>query len=58
MAQGRTYIRWSEDWRNLANTTEPSMCGGDAAFLSNFDNLFTSIRITGSIKKEIRKNLN
>jgi len=27
-------------WRNLANTTEPSMCGGDAAFLSNyFDHL-------------------
>jgi len=22
-------------WRNLANTTEPSICGGDAAFLSN-----------------------
>jgi len=27
-------------WRNLANTIEPSVCGGDAAFLSNyFDNL-------------------
>ena len=27
-------------WRNLANTTESSMCGGDAAFLSNyFDHL-------------------
>jgi len=27
-------------WRNLANTIEPSMCGGDAAFLSNyFDHL-------------------
>jgi len=23
-------------WRNLANTTEPSMCGGDEAFLSNY----------------------
>ena len=23
-------------WCNLANTTEPSMCGGDAAFLSNY----------------------
>jgi len=23
-------------WRHLANTTEPSMCGGDAAFLSNY----------------------
>jgi len=28
------------DWRNLANTFEPSMCSGDAAFLSNcFDHL-------------------
>ena len=28
-------------WRNLANTVELSMCGGDAAFLSNyFDHLF------------------
>jgi len=27
-------------WRNLANTTEPSTCGGDATFLSNyFDHL-------------------
>jgi len=25
-------------WRNLANTTEPSMCGGDVAFLSNYFN--------------------
>jgi len=23
-------------WRNLANTIEPSMCGGDAAFLLNY----------------------
>jgi len=23
-------------WRNLANTTKPSICGGDAAFLSNY----------------------
>jgi len=29
-------------WRHLGNTTEPSMCGGDAAFLSNFfQRLFT-----------------
>jgi len=28
-------------WHNLTSTTEPSMCGGDAAFLSNyFDHLF------------------
>ena len=31
----------SAHWRHLANTTEPSMCGGDAASLSNyFDYLF------------------
>jgi len=29
-------IRWDADWRHLANTTELSMCGGDAAFLSNY----------------------
>jgi len=23
-------------WHNLANMIEPSMCGGDAVFLSNF----------------------
>jgi len=30
-------IRWSVHWRHLATTctTEPSMCGDDAAFLSN-----------------------
>jgi len=27
-------IRWDAHWRNLANTNEPSICGGDAAFLS------------------------
>ena len=37
-------------WRNVANTTEPSICGGDAAFLSNyFDHLliFTQAGNTG-----------
>jgi len=30
-------------WHHLANTIEQSMCGGDAAFLSNyFDRLFES----------------
>jgi len=29
-------------WCHLANTVEPSMCGGDAVFLSNyFDHLFS-----------------
>jgi len=26
-------------WRHLANTIEPSMCGGDAAFLSNYTSI-------------------
>jgi len=31
----------SAHWRHLTNTSVPSMCGGDAAFLSNyFDHLF------------------
>jgi len=33
--QGTMYSIGSH-WRNLANTTEPSMCGGDAALLSNY----------------------
>jgi len=38
-AQGS--ITWGAYWHNLANTTEPSMCGSDATFLSNyFDRLF------------------
>jgi len=33
-------VRWGAHWRHLANTIELSMCGGDAAFLSNyFDHL-------------------
>ena len=36
-------IRWDAHWRHLANANEPSMCGGDASFLSNyFDHLFTA----------------
>jgi len=27
---------WDAHWRHLANTTEPSICGGDAVFLSNY----------------------
>jgi len=26
-------VRWGVHWRNLANTTEPSVCGGDDACL-------------------------
>ena len=33
-------------WHNLANTIEPSMCGGAAAFLSNyFDHLVMPLNI-------------
>ena len=39
-AQGSICISWDAHWRNLANTIEPSMCSGDAAFLSiYFDHL-------------------
>jgi len=26
------FYTWDAHWRHLANTTEPSVCGGDAAF--------------------------
>jgi len=29
-------IRWDAHWRNLANPIKPFLCGGDAAFLSNY----------------------
>jgi len=36
-------------WRHLANTIEPSMCGGSAAFTSNyFDHLLLLLWPTGS----------
>jgi len=44
------FVTWDAHWRHLANTTEPSLCGGDAAFLSDyFDRLFIVIT-TGDIK--------
>ena len=30
MATTLAFYIWSAHWRYLANTTEPSMCGGDA----------------------------
>jgi len=37
-------VKWSAHWRYLADTVEPSMCGDDAAFLSNyFNHLFTLV---------------
>jgi len=41
------YTIWGVYWRHLTNTTEPSMCGGDAAlnyfdhFYYHFDTTFT-----------------
>jgi len=29
-------FRWGAHWRHLRTTSEPSMCVGDAAFLSNY----------------------
>jgi len=43
-------IRWSAHWRNLANTIEQSMRGGDVVFLSDyFDHLllWTGMSIVG-----------
>jgi len=34
-------IRWDAHWRNLVNTNEPSICGGDAALSSYFDHVLT-----------------
>jgi len=28
--------RWGAHWRSMADTIVPSMCGGDAAFLSDY----------------------
>jgi len=40
--------RWGAHWRHLANAIEPSMFGGDAAFLSNyFDHLLWSPYVIG-----------
>jgi len=35
-------IRSGALWREKANTTEPSMCGGDAALSNYFDHLLQS----------------
>jgi len=32
----RKHVTWDAHWRHLANTIEPSVCGGDVAFLSNY----------------------
>jgi len=29
---GKHVLRWGTHWRHMANTTEPSVCGGDASF--------------------------
>jgi len=30
VAMATIFVLWGVHWRHLANTTEPSMCGGDA----------------------------
>ena len=34
--QGSVRVRWEAHWRHLVNTIEPSVCGDDAAFLTNY----------------------
>jgi len=46
-------VRWGTHWRNLQNMTEPFMCGGDAAFSSNYsdhllDNCHTVLKLTAT----------
>ena len=41
------YIRWGAHWRQQANTTEPSVCGGNAALCQITS---TTCLIEGSIK--------
>ena len=36
----------SAHWRNLANTSEPSMCSDDTAFLSNYSDHLLLLEIT------------
>ena len=36
-------IRWGAHWPNLANAIEPSVCGGDAAFLSDYFDRLSNI---------------
>jgi len=44
---------WGTQWRQLANMTEPCMCGGEAAFLSNYsDHLFN---LASSMKLTVRQ---
>jgi len=44
-------VTWGAYWRNLANTTEPSVCYGDVAFLSNyFDHLLLLLLLYGMEK--------
>jgi len=39
-------VRWGAYCRHLANTTEPSICGGDAAFLSNYFDHLLLLRVS------------
>ena len=50
----RNCVRWGAHWHHLANTIEPSMCGGDAAFLSNY---FNHLLLLGRIAALARRSL-
>ena len=46
-------IRWGAHWRHLATTIEPSVCGGDAAFLSNYsDHLFSGYSLVATCRED------
>ena len=36
VGRGKHVLEGGAHWCNLANTTEPFMCGDDTAFLSNY----------------------
>jgi len=43
-------VSWGAHWHILANTIEWSMCGGDAAFLTNyFDHLFIFVNVLSDV---------
>ena len=52
----KVYVTWGVHWRHLANTIERYVCGGYAAFFSNyFDHLLVSSDVTNDedIQREI-----
>jgi len=45
MSQKNQLLDGGAHWRNLADTIEPSICGGDAAYLSNYFDRFFDIAV-------------